>query len=33
VADLICGGEPVLDPTPFRPDRPGLETTFARSTW
>lgn len=33
VADIICGGEPVLDPTPFRPDRPGLETTFAESMW
>jgi glycine/D-amino acid oxidase-like deaminating enzyme len=33
VADLICGGEPVLDPTPFRPDRPGLEHDFERSTW
>ena len=33
VADIICGGEPVLDPTPFRPDRPGLETTIAESMW
>jgi glycine/D-amino acid oxidase-like deaminating enzyme len=33
VADIICGGEPVLDPTPFRPDRPGLQTTVAQSTW
>ena len=33
VADLICGGEPVLDPTPFRPDRPGLEATLAASIW
>jgi glycine/D-amino acid oxidase-like deaminating enzyme len=33
VADLICGGEPVIDPTPFLPDRPGLETTFDQSVW
>jgi glycine/D-amino acid oxidase-like deaminating enzyme len=33
VADLICGGEPVMDPTPFRPDRPGLETTLEASVW
>ena len=33
VADIICGGEPVLDPTPFRLDRPGLETTLDRSVW
>jgi glycine/D-amino acid oxidase-like deaminating enzyme len=33
VADLICGGEPVIDPAPFRPDRPGLETTLEASVW
>ncbi len=33
VADLICGGEPVMDPTPFRPDRPGLEATLEASVW
>lgn len=33
VADLICGGEPVLDPAPFRPDRPGLESSFESSRW
>jgi len=33
VADLICGDVPVLDPTPFRLDRPGLETSFAASVW
>jgi glycine/D-amino acid oxidase-like deaminating enzyme len=33
VADMICGGEPVLDPAPFRLDRPGLETTFEQSVW
>ena len=30
---MICGGEPVLDPTPFRPDRPGLETSLEASVW
>ena len=33
VANVICGGEPVLDLTPFRPDRAGLETTDERSMW
>jgi glycine/D-amino acid oxidase-like deaminating enzyme len=33
VADLICDGEPVLDPAPFRVDRPGLETTLEASVW
>lgn len=33
VADLICGGEPVIDPTPFLPGRPGLETSFDQSLW
>jgi glycine/D-amino acid oxidase-like deaminating enzyme len=33
VADLICGDVPLLDPTPFRLDRPGLETSFAASVW
>jgi glycine/D-amino acid oxidase-like deaminating enzyme len=33
VADLICGGEPVIDPAPFRPDRPGLETSLEASVW
>jgi glycine/D-amino acid oxidase-like deaminating enzyme len=33
VADLVCGGEPVIDPVPFRPDRRGLETTLEASIW
>jgi glycine/D-amino acid oxidase-like deaminating enzyme len=33
VADLICGDDPVIDPAPFRPDRPGLETSFEASVW
>ena len=33
VADTICGGDPVIDPTPFRPDRPGLEMSFELSVW
>jgi glycine/D-amino acid oxidase-like deaminating enzyme len=33
VADLICGDAPGVDPTPFRPDRPGLETTLEASAW
>lgn len=33
VADMICGGEPVIDPTPFRLDRPGLESTLEASVW
>jgi len=33
VADMICGGEPVIDPTPFRLDRPGLESTLEASIW
>lgn len=33
VADLICGDEPFLDMTPFRPDRPGLSMAYDQSTW
>jgi glycine/D-amino acid oxidase-like deaminating enzyme len=33
VADMICGDDPVLDPTPFRPDRAGLEATLEASVW
>jgi glycine/D-amino acid oxidase-like deaminating enzyme len=33
VADLICGGEPVIGPAPFRFDRPGLETSLEASVW
>jgi glycine/D-amino acid oxidase-like deaminating enzyme len=32
VADIICGGEPVMDPAPFRLDRP-LEATLEASVW
>jgi glycine/D-amino acid oxidase-like deaminating enzyme len=33
VADMICGDDPVIDPTPFRPDRPGLSLDYDQSTW
>jgi glycine/D-amino acid oxidase-like deaminating enzyme len=33
VADLICGGPPIIDPAPFRFDRPTLEPVAAGSTW
>jgi len=33
VAEMICGGEPVIDPTPFLPGRAGLETTYDASVW
>jgi glycine/D-amino acid oxidase-like deaminating enzyme len=33
VADLICGGEPMMDMTPFRADRPGLYDDVAASVW
>jgi glycine/D-amino acid oxidase-like deaminating enzyme len=33
IADLICGSEPVIDPTPFRPDRPGLHDPVDQSVW
>ncbi len=33
VADLVCGGEPVIDPAPFRFDRPTLTPVEAGSTW
>jgi glycine/D-amino acid oxidase-like deaminating enzyme len=33
VADMICGDDPVIDPTPFRLDRVGLESTFDHSVW
>jgi glycine/D-amino acid oxidase-like deaminating enzyme len=32
VADLVCGDDPVIDLTPFRPDRP-LETSLEASVW
>jgi glycine/D-amino acid oxidase-like deaminating enzyme len=33
VADLICGGEPIMDMTPFRADRPGLSHDPSASVW
>jgi glycine/D-amino acid oxidase-like deaminating enzyme len=33
VADLICGTEPLLDMTPFRPDRPSLRPEAEGSVW
>ena len=33
VADLVCGGEPTIDLTPFRADRPSLRPTEAGRTW
>jgi len=33
VADVICGSEPVLDMTPFRPDRPSLQPVAEGSVW
>jgi glycine/D-amino acid oxidase-like deaminating enzyme len=33
VADLICGTEPLLDMTPFRPDRPSLHAVAEGSAW
>jgi glycine/D-amino acid oxidase-like deaminating enzyme len=33
VADLVCESEPVIDPAPFRPDRPELRTQVQNSLW
>ena len=33
VADLVCGGEPIIDPAPFRFDRPTLTPVQAGSSW
>jgi glycine/D-amino acid oxidase-like deaminating enzyme len=33
IASLITGGEPIMDPTPFRADRPGLFDPFDTSVW
>jgi glycine/D-amino acid oxidase-like deaminating enzyme len=33
VADLVCGGEPTIDPTPFRADRASLRPAEAGRTW
>ena len=33
VADLICGGAPIMDMAPFRADRPGLTDPVDTSVW
>jgi glycine/D-amino acid oxidase-like deaminating enzyme len=33
LADLICGGEPIMDMTPFRADRAGLSDDVSASVW
>jgi glycine/D-amino acid oxidase-like deaminating enzyme len=33
IADLVCGGEPIMDMTPFRADRPGLSDDISASVW
>ena len=33
IADLVCGGEPIMDPATFRADRPGLTDPVDTSTW
>ena len=33
IADLICGGEPIMDMTPFRADRAGLSDDITASVW
>jgi glycine/D-amino acid oxidase-like deaminating enzyme len=33
MADLICGGEPIMEMTPFRADRPGLSDDVSASVW
>jgi glycine/D-amino acid oxidase-like deaminating enzyme len=33
VADLICGGEPIMDMAPFRADRASLAESAAGSVW
>jgi glycine/D-amino acid oxidase-like deaminating enzyme len=33
IADLICGGDPVIDPWQFRADRPGLHDPVDTSVW
>ena len=33
IADLICGGDPVMDPYQFRADRPGLHDPVDTSVW
>jgi glycine/D-amino acid oxidase-like deaminating enzyme len=33
IASFVCGGEPIMDPTPFRADRPGLFDPVDTSVW
>ncbi|HET8784819.1 MAG TPA: FAD-dependent oxidoreductase [Candidatus Limnocylindrales bacterium] len=33
VADLVCGGDPIMDISPFRADRPGLHDPVDTSVW
>ena len=33
VADLICGGDPIMDMSPFRADRASLAGSSAGSVW
>jgi glycine/D-amino acid oxidase-like deaminating enzyme len=33
IADLVCGGEPIMDMSPFRADRPGLSDPVDTSVW
>jgi glycine/D-amino acid oxidase-like deaminating enzyme len=33
IASLVCGGEPIMDLTPFRADRPGLFDPIDTSVW
>jgi glycine/D-amino acid oxidase-like deaminating enzyme len=33
IASLVCGGEPIMDMTPFRADRPGLTDPVDTSVW
>ena len=31
IADMVCGGEPIMDMAPFRADRPGLSDDISAS--
>ena len=33
IADMICGGEPIMDIAQFRADRPGLTDPVDTSVW
>jgi glycine/D-amino acid oxidase-like deaminating enzyme len=33
IADLVCGDQPIMDPSPFRADRPGLTDPVDTSVW